>query len=70
MLWLLSLTVKNDNYNVLLTRNVSLKGSAYYHDLDRNAEKGGGVLMSVTLPNLKHSFIFPVPVPVPDSGCL
>ena len=35
-------------------------------NLARNAEKGGGVLMSVTLPNLKHSFIFPVPVP--DSG--
>ena len=42
--------------------------------LARNAEKGGGVLKSVTLPNLKHSFIFsvpgpgpfPVPVPVPD----
>ena len=33
--------------------------------LARNAEKGGGVLMSVTLPNLNHSFIFPVPVPVP-----
>ena len=29
--------------------------------LARNAEKGGGVLMSVTLPNLNHSFIFPVP---------
>ena len=33
--------------------------------LARNAEKGGGVLMSITVPNLKHSFIFPVPVPVP-----
>ena len=32
--------------------------------LARNAENGG-VLMSVTLPNLNHSFIFPVPVPVP-----
>ena len=32
--------------------------------LARNAEKGG-VLISVTLPNLNHSFIFPVPVPVP-----
>ena len=31
--------------------------------LARNAENGG-VLMSVTLPNLNHSFIFPVPVPV------
>ena len=34
--------------------------------LARNAEKGGGILMSVTLPNLNHSFIFPVPVPFPD----
>ena len=34
--------------------------------LARNAEKGGGVLMSITVP--KHSFIFQVPVPVPDSG--
>ena len=33
--------------------------------LARNAEKGGGVLMSVTLPNLNHSFIFLVPVPDP-----
>ena len=33
--------------------------------LARNAEKGGGVLMSIILPNLNHSF---VPVPVPDSG--
>ena len=33
--------------------------------LARNAEKGGGVLMPVTLPNLNHSFIFPVPFPVP-----
>ena len=33
--------------------------------LARNAEKGGGALMSVTLPNLNHSFIFPVPVPFP-----
>ena len=32
--------------------------------LARNAENGG-VLMSITLPNLNHSFIFPVPVPVP-----
>ena len=30
--------------------------------LARNAENGG-VLMSITLPNLNHSFIFPVPVP-------
>ena len=30
-----------------------------------NVEKGGGVLMRITLPNLKHSFICPVPVPVP-----
>ena len=40
--------------------------------LARNAEKGGGVLMSITVPKLKHSFIFqvpvPDPVPVPDSG--
>ena len=44
--------------------------------LARNAEKGGGVLMSITVPKLKHSFIFqvpvpdpdPVPVPVPESG--
>ena len=34
--------------------------------LARNAEKGGGVLMSITVPKLKHSFIFQVPVPVPD----
>ena len=34
----------------------------------RNAEKGGGVLMSIILPHLKYSFISPVPVPVPDSG--
>ena len=33
--------------------------------LTRNAERGGGVLMSVTLPNLKYSFIFPVPIPNP-----
>ena len=40
--------------------------------LARNAEKGGGVLMSITLSNLKHSFMCPVPDvvpdPVPDSG--
>ena len=36
--------------------------------LVRNADKGGGVLMSIILPNLNHSFISPVPVPVPDSG--
>ena len=36
--------------------------------LARNAEKGGGVLMSIILPNLNHSFISLVPVPVPDSG--
>ena len=36
--------------------------------LARNAEKGGGVLMPVTLPNFNHSFPVPVavPVPVPD----
>ena len=34
--------------------------------LARNAEKGGGVLMPITVPNLKHSFICPVPVLVPD----
>ena len=33
--------------------------------LAMNVEKGGGVLMRITLPNLKHSFICPVPVPVP-----
>ena len=36
--------------------------------LARNAEKGGGVLMSIILPNLNHLFISPVLVPVPDSG--
>ena len=37
--------------------------------LARNAEKGGGVLMSIIFPNLNHSFVpVPVPVPVPDSG--
>ena len=37
--------------------------------LARNAEKGGGVLMSIILPNLNHSFVpVPVPVPFPDSG--
>ena len=36
--------------------------------LAMNVEKGGGVLMRITLPNFKHSFICPVPVPlqVPD----
>ena len=34
--------------------------------LARNAEKGGGVLMSIIVPNWKHSFISPLPVPVPD----
>ena len=34
--------------------------------LARNVEKGGGVLMLIILPNLKHSFISPVPVPDPD----
>ena len=29
--------------------------------LAMNVEKGGGVLMRITLPNLKHSFICPVP---------
>ena len=33
--------------------------------LAMNVEKGGGVLMRITLPNLKHSFICPIPVPVP-----
>ncbi len=33
--------------------------------LARNAEKGGGVLMSIILPKLKHSFICPIPLPVP-----
>ena len=40
--------------------------------LARNTEKGGGVLMSIILPNLKHLFICPIPIPVPfpvvDSG--
>ena len=42
--------------------------------LARNAEKGGGVLMSIILPNLNHSFVpdsgsgFRIPVPFPDSG--
>ena len=36
--------------------------------LAMNVEKGGGVLMRITLPNLKHSFICPIPVPDPDSG--
>ena len=38
--------------------------------LARYAEKGG-VLMSIILPNLNHSFVpvpVPVPVPFPDSG--
>ena len=34
--------------------------------LARNAEKGGGGLMWIILPNLKHSFISPILVPVPD----
>ena len=34
--------------------------------LARSADKGGGVLMSIILPNLNHSFISPVPVPDPD----
>ena len=34
--------------------------------LVRNAEKGGGVLMSATLPNVNHSFIFSFPFPFPD----
>ena len=34
--------------------------------LARNVETGGGVLMRITLPNLKHSFICPVPDPDPD----
>jgi len=40
-------------------------------DLAWNAEKGGGVLMSIILPNLNHSFICPVPdsgFRIPDSG--
>ena len=31
--------------------------------LARNVEKGGGVLMLIILPNLKHSFISPVLIP-------
>ena len=34
----------------------------------RNAEKGGGILMSIILPNFNHSLICPVPVSFPDSG--
>lgn len=34
----------------------------------KNAEKGGGVLMSIIFRNLNHSFICPVPDPFPDSG--
>ena len=33
----------------------------------RNAEKGGGVLMSIIFRNLNHSFICLVPDPFPDS---
>ena len=36
--------------------------------LARNADKRGGVLMSIILPNLNHSFISPVPVPDSGSG--
>ena len=35
--------------------------------LTRNVEKGGGVLMSIILPNLNHSFICLVPIRVLDS---
>ena len=40
--------------------------------LARNAEKERGVLMSIMLPNLNHSFIslVPVPVQVPDPDFL
>ena len=38
--------------------------------LAKNAEKGGGVLMSIILSNLKHSFVCPVPVPDSGSGFL
>ena len=36
--------------------------------LARNADKGGGVLMSIILPNLNNSFISLVPVPDSGSG--
>ena len=42
------------------------KGSVYHHpSCEAYREKGGGVLMSIILPNLNHTFIGPVPVPVP-----
>lgn len=31
----------------------------------RNAEKGGGALIPITVPNSKHSSIFPAPAPAP-----
>ena len=64
MLWLLSLIEKNDVFFVLVT--FLDRALRIIIHLARNAEKGGGVLMSITVPKLKHSFIFPVPVPVPD----
>ena len=64
MLWLLSLIEKNDVFFVLVT--FLDRALRIIIHLARNAEKGGGVLMSMTVPKLKHSFIFPVPVPVPD----
>ena len=45
------------------------KGSVYhYPSCKAYREKGGGVLMSIILPNLNHTFIGPVPVPVPHFG--
>ena len=64
MLWLLSLIEKNDVFFVLVT--FLDRALRIIIHLARNAEKGGGVLMSITVPKLKHSFIFQVPVPVPD----
>ena len=63
MLWLLSLIEKNDVFFVLVT--FLDRALRIIIHLARNAEKGGGVLMSITVPKLKHSFIFQVPVPVP-----
>ena len=36
--------------------------------LARDAEKGGGVLMSIILPNLNHSFVPDSGFRIPDSG--
>ena len=63
MLWLLSLIEKNDVFFVLVT--FLDRALRIIIHLARNAEKGGGVLMSITVPKLKHSFIFQVPDPDP-----